>query len=181
MLVGLAVTILGALTVGIGDLSSAELGGRALAGDVMALASAVAVTGYLLVGRVARRDVPATRYSASVYAIAALALLPLALATGVALVGYDALVWLAIGGIVAGPQLLGHTVFNSLLSRVSATVIAVVILSEPLGAALLAWLVLAETPAGAFAIGAPLVLAGVLTATTGRGATTAADGPVQVH
>lgn len=169
VLVGLFVTIVGALTIGVGDLSSAELGGRALVGDVMALASAVAVTGYLLAGRVARRDVPATRYSASVYAIAALTLLPVALATGVPLVGYDALVWLAIGGIVAGPQLLGHTVFNTLLSRLSATVIAVVVLSEPLGAALLAWLVLAETPARAFAIGAPLVLVGVLTAATDRG------------
>jgi drug/metabolite transporter (DMT)-like permease len=35
------------------------------------------------------------------------------------------------------------------------------VLAEPVGAAVLAWLLLGELPAGAFVIGAPLVLAGV--------------------
>lgn len=175
---GLAVTVVGAVVIGAGDLRAVDLGVRALTGDAMALASALAVTGYLLVGRVARRDVGASTYSASVYAVAAGALAVVAVPLGVPLAGYDPAVWAAIGGIVIGPQLLGHTVFNTLLSRVSATVVAVVVLSEPVGAAVLAWLVLAETPAAAFAVGAPLVLLGVAVATTGRAAPVAADAPV---
>jgi drug/metabolite transporter (DMT)-like permease len=179
VLIGLGVTVAGALLIGAGDLRAIDLGPRALLGDAMALASAVAVTGYLLVGRVARRDVAASTYSASVYAVAAAALLVVCLAAQVPLWGFSAATWAAIGGIVVGPQLLGHTIFNTLLSRVSATVVAVVVLSEPVGAAVLAWLLLTETPTAAFAVGAPLVLAGVALATGGRATRPAApDAPV---
>jgi drug/metabolite transporter (DMT)-like permease len=160
-LIGMAVTIVGAVVIGAGDLTAIDLGPRALTGDAMAFGSALAVSGYLLIGRVARREVPATVYSSVVYAVAATALLVVSLALGVPLVGYTPLVWLAIGGIVVGPQLLGHTVFNALLSYVPATVVSIVVLAEPVGAAVLAWLLLGELPAGAFVIGAPLVLAGV--------------------
>lgn len=181
VLVGMAVTVAGAVVIGVGDLSGLDLGPRALVGDGMALASAVAVAGYLLIGRVARSDVPVSVYAAVVYAVAAAALLVVALPLGVPLVGYTPTTWLAIAGIVVGPQLLGHTVFNTLLSRVPATLVSIVVLAEPVGATLLAWLVLAELPAPAFAIGAPLVLVGVAAATTARrGDAASPDLPVVV-
>jgi drug/metabolite transporter (DMT)-like permease len=178
--IGMAITVVGALVIGGGDLTAADLGVRALIGDALAFGSAIAVSGYLLAGRAARRDVPATVYSCLVYAVAALCLLAGCLAVGVPLTGYGVGTWLAIAGIVVGPQLLGHSVFNALLEHVPATVISTVVLSEPLGAGVLAWLLLAELPAPAFAFGAPLVLAGVALATTSsRGGTGAApDAPV---
>jgi drug/metabolite transporter (DMT)-like permease len=177
---GMAITMVGALVIGAGDLSSADLGARALIGDGLAFASAIAVSGYLLAGRAARRDVPASVYSCVVYGVAALALLPACLAAGAPLVGFEATAWLAIAGIVVGPQLLGHGVFNALLGHVPATVISTVVLAEPLGAGLLAWLLLSELPAAAFAVGAPLVLAGVALATARRSdAVAAADAPVE--
>jgi drug/metabolite transporter (DMT)-like permease len=176
---GILVTMVGAVVIGAGDLTAADLGARALAGDGLAFGSAIAVSGYLLAGRAARRDVPASVYSMLVYGVAALALLVGCLAAGVPLIGFDAGTWLAIGGIVVGPQLLGHGVFNALLGHVPATVISTVVLSEPLGAGLLAWLLLGELPAAAFAVGAPLVLAGVAMATARRGSAVAApDEPV---
>lgn len=166
--VGMALTIVGAVVIGVGDAAAIDLGPQALLGDAMAFGGAVAITGYLLVGRVARRDVPATLYSCSVYAWAAAALLVVCLVLRVPLTGYAPTTWLAILGIVAGPQLLGHTVFNTLLSSVPATVVSIVVLSEPVGAGLLAWLLLDELPSGLFALGAPLVLAGVAIATARR-------------
>jgi drug/metabolite transporter (DMT)-like permease len=141
-------------------------------GNALAFAGAAALAGYLLVGRAARRRLPVTVYAAAVYAIAAAVLLPACLLVGVDLVGYDAGTWLAIAALVAGPQLLGHTVFNTLLSTVSATVVAVTVLAEPVGAAVLAALLLAEVPTGlVFYAGAPLILAGVyLAVTRARGA-----------
>src|SRR5919197_833064 len=56
-----------------------------------------------------------------------------------------------------------------LLAGVSATVVAVVTLIEPVGATLLAWLLFRELPATAFWLGAPLVLAGVWLAATRGG------------
>jgi drug/metabolite transporter (DMT)-like permease len=165
---GMGVTILGAVTIGLADLTSVDLGPQALLGDAMAFGGALAVTGYLLVGRLARRDVPGATYSAIVFGWAAVTLLPLCLITAAPLGGYRPVVWLAIAGIVVGPQLLGHTVFNALLSTVPATVVSIVVLSEPVGAGVLAWWLLDETPAGWFLVGAPLVLLGVAIATVRR-------------
>jgi drug/metabolite transporter (DMT)-like permease len=169
--VGIALAVAGAAVIGLGDAGAAPdaAGGpRALLGDALAFAGSAAMGGYLLLGRVARRRLPVSTYAASVYGVAAAVLLPACLLTGAALGGYRAGSWLALAAIVAGPQLLGHTVFNGLLASVRATVVAVAILVEPVGATALAWLLLDELPAAAFWLGAPLVLAGVWLAVTGE-------------
>jgi drug/metabolite transporter (DMT)-like permease len=166
---GIALAAAGALGIGAADLSAADLGGGAVVGDLLAFGGAAAVAGYLLLGRAARARLPVTEYAAAVYGIAAASLLVVCLIAGVPLWGYGAGTWLAIAGLVVGPQLLGHTVFNTLLSTVTATVVAVVVLAEPVGATLLAFLVLDEVPAAGFWFAAPLILAGVwLAAVPGR-------------
>lgn len=172
MWVGLWLSVIGAVVIVADDLGGT--GGRALIGDLLALAAALAVAGYLLLGRYARRRLPVSVYATWTYGSAAAALLTVSLATGTNLgVGgpgagaapaYSAGTWLAIAGLVAGPQLLGHTVFNLMMARVSATVVAIVIIAEPVGATLLAALLLSEAPSELFYVGAPLVLAGVLLA-----------------
>ncbi|MFU8840593.1 MAG: DMT family transporter [Nitriliruptoraceae bacterium] len=158
---GMAVTVAGALVIGIADATGGHSGSQALLGDAMALGAAIAGSAYLLVGREVRRDTPTSVYGALVYGVAGMVLLPVCLATGTTLTGFSATTWLAIAGIVVGPQLLGHTVFNLLLQVLPATTVAVAILAEPVGAGLLAWLVLGELPPALFALGAPLVLLGV--------------------
>jgi drug/metabolite transporter (DMT)-like permease len=171
--VGLWLAVIGAAVIVADDLSGAATGPRALVGDGLALASACAVAGYLLLGRHARRMLPVSVYGTWTYGCAALALLIVSVMTGTNLgfgwasggmPGYRATTWLAIAGLVVGPQLLGHTVFNLVLARVSATVVAVVTIAEPVGATVLAALLLGETPSGAFYAGAPLILIGVLVA-----------------
>jgi drug/metabolite transporter (DMT)-like permease len=165
---GIALAVAGAVVIGLGDAGALDLGGRALLGDALAFAGSAAMAAYLLLGRVARRRLPLPAYAATVYGVAAAVLLPACLLTGAALGGYRAGAWLALAAIVAGPQLLGHTVFNGLLATVSATVVGVAILTEPVGATILAWLLLDELPADAFWLGAPLVLAGIWLAATGE-------------
>jgi drug/metabolite transporter (DMT)-like permease len=172
---GIALAVAGAAVIGLGDAAHVDTGSRALLagnrallGDALAFAGSAAMAGYLLLGRAMRRRLPVSTYAASVYAVAAAVLLPACLLTGSVLLGYPAASWLALAAIVAGPQLLGHTVFNALLARVSATVVAVAILTEPVGATALAWLLLHELPAPAFWLGAPLVLAGVWLTVTGE-------------
>lgn len=162
---GLSLTVVGAAVIVAGDLGGT--GARALAGDAMAATAAVAMAGYLLAGRRARRTLPVSVYATWAYGTAAGALLLAALATGTTLglsTPFDRVTWLAVAGLVLGPQLLGHTVFNLVLGRVSATVVAVVVIAEPVGATILAALLLGEAPAGWFFAGAPLVLLGVLLA-----------------
>lgn len=166
--IGMGLTMLGAITIGFADAAAIDLGPRALAGDALAFGGALAVTVYLLIGRLSRRTVAVTTYASIVYGWAAVVLLVACLLTGADLWGYDRTVWLAIAGLIVGPQLLGHTIFNTVLSTVSATVVAIVVLAEPVGATILAWLLLDELPAPLFWVGAPLVLLGVAIATARR-------------
>ena len=163
---GIALATVGAVVIGVSDALAGPVAGdqatgaSGLLGDVLAFAGAAAVAVYLLIGRVMRQRLPVSTYAASVYGTAAAVLLPACLLTGSSLGGYAAGSWLAVAGVVIGPQLLGHTVFNSLLTSVSATVVSVVLLIEPVGATALAWLLFHELPAAGFWVGAPLVLAG---------------------
>jgi drug/metabolite transporter (DMT)-like permease len=159
--VGIGLTIAGAAVIALGDAGAVDLGPHALLGDAMAFGGAAAIGGYFLIGRSLRRRLPASAYAASVYGVAALLLLPACLLSGAALGGYPGRSWLAIGGVVAGPQLLGHTVFNALLATLTADTVAVIGLTEPVGATLLAWLLFQELPTVWFWPGAAVVLAGV--------------------
>jgi drug/metabolite transporter (DMT)-like permease len=164
---GIVLATAGAVVIGLGDAAGFGGGSDAVLGDVLAFAGALAMAGYLLLGRVARQRLPVSTYATSVYGVAAAVLLPACLLTGSALGGYPAASWLALAGVVAGPQLLGHTVFNGLLATVSATVVALALLLEPVVATGLAWWLLDELPGPGFWAGAPMVLAGVWLATTG--------------
>jgi len=167
--VGMTVAMAGAVAIGLADGIEVDLGARALAGDALAFAGALAVAGYLVLGRAVRRDVAISRYASGTYAVAAGILLLSCVIARVPLIGFDARTWWAIAGIVVGPQLLGHTIFNTLLATVPPTTVSVVVLAEPVGATLLAWLLLSELPAPLFWAAAPLVLLGVAVATSGRG------------
>jgi drug/metabolite transporter (DMT)-like permease len=179
---GIVLATVGAVVIGVSDAlagpvagAGATTGASGLLGDVLAFAGAAAVAVYLLIGRVMRRRLPVSTYAASVYGTAAAVLLPACLLTGSSLGGYAAGSWLAVAGVVVGPQLLGHTVFNSLLTSVSATVVSVVLLIEPVGATALAWLLFHELPAAGFWVGAPLVLAGSWLAIIGEQAGAGAE------
>ena len=157
---GIGLAIAGAAGIALADVEGLS-GEDVLLGDSLAFAGAALVAGYLLIGRVARVRLPVSRYAATVYGIAAASLLVAALATGSPLWGYTAGTWLAIAGLVIGPQLLGHTIFTTLLVAVPPTVIAVVVIAEPVGSTILALLLLNEAPAPGFWFAAPFLAAGV--------------------
>ena len=88
-------------------------------------------------------------------------LLAACLIFGVELTGYDGRTWAAILAIVAGAQLLGHSMFNYALQHTSATTVSVLILLEVPGAALLAWWWLDQVPRASALPGLVLLVAGV--------------------
>lgn len=164
----IVLTLIGVAIIGLGDATGGLPGTGALIGDAMALLSALAMGAYLLVGRsFRRRAVPNTVYTAVVYGTAGVLLLGVSLLTDTKLVGFDTVTWAALAGIVVGPQLLGHTVFNALMGTLTATVISIVEAAIPVAATLMAWLFLDEIPTPWFWFGGPLVLVGVVMAATG--------------
>jgi drug/metabolite transporter (DMT)-like permease len=143
--------------------TGADLGvsGRAVAGDLLAAAGAVAGAVYTALGERARTVVSTTSYTTVCYGVCALVLLAACLAGGVRTTGFDTATWLAILALAAGPQLLGHSMFNYALRRISATTVSVLLLLEVPGAALIAWAWLGQTPRPAALPGLVLLVAGV--------------------
>ena len=133
--------------------------GTALQGDALALVGAVAMAVYLVIGDRLRTSLSTAAYAGPTYAVAAGGL-AVAVALGPAgFSGYDATTWLAIGAMILGPQLAGHTVLNHLLERLGSVSVSLALLLEPVGAAILVWLLFEEVPPLAAWIGGPLVMA----------------------
>lgn len=141
--------------------ASAQAGSSPLLGNTLALVGSFTICGYLLIGRGLRCRLSLLPYIWLVYSAAAIALVLLALATENPLTGFSAFAWLMLAGLAIGPQLLGHSAVNWALKYVSASFIAVVILGEPIGSAILAWLLLGEGFAVMQLAGFALLLIGI--------------------
>ncbi|MEV0897891.1 DMT family transporter [Actinoplanes sp. NPDC049802] len=143
--------------------TGADLGvsAQAVFADVLALLGAVAAAVYTALGERARTEVSTTTYTWICYGTCAAVLLAVCLLFGVDLTGYDGRTWAAILAIVAGAQLLGHSMFNYALQHTSATTVSVLILLEVPGAAFLAWWWLGQVPRAESLPGLALLLAGV--------------------
>jgi len=158
-----------ALTLGgIGLIGGGDFGGTSGTGNLLALIGGATAGGYLMFGATARRTLGIVEYAVMTYATAALLLLPVCLVTGIDLWGYGAQTWWAIGGLVVGSQLLGHTMINMALKHIDATTVAVTVMAEPIIATILAALLFAETPSLLIYPGGLLVLAGIYLVTTVR-------------
>lgn len=134
---------------------------RAVTGDVLAGCGAVAGAVYTALGERARTVVSTTSYTTICYGVCALVLLAVCLVGGVRTTGFGLGAWLAILGLAAGPQLLGHSMFSYALRRISATTVSVLMLLEVPGAALVAWAWLGQTPRPAALPGLALLVTGV--------------------
>jgi drug/metabolite transporter (DMT)-like permease len=150
--------VIGGILIGWGDL---EKGKDPLYGDFLSLLGAVMATGYLLVGRRVRQKVGLTTYVTLVYGVAAFFLVLLAILSGDALFGHTPKDYLLFLLLAVGPQLIGHSSLNWALKFFSATLVAVFILGEPIGASLLAYFILGETPGAGLLGGGALVLLGI--------------------
>jgi drug/metabolite transporter (DMT)-like permease len=137
-------------------------------GNALALVGAMAASGYLLLGRALRGRLSLTAYVALAYTAAAVLLCCAALLSGAPLHGHSASGWLFLVLLALGPQLIGHTTFNWSLRHLSATFVALAILGEPVGSAVLAWLILGERFGALQLAGFALLLAGIFLAARGE-------------
>ncbi len=163
--IAIAVAIAGVAVITLASPSSADPAASGPSdpalGNVLALVGAAAMALYLVAGDRVRTTVSTAAYAARAYAVAAVSLAGYAAVTGLALWGYDGRTWLAIGGMILGPQLAGHTMLNLLLDRLGSVTVSTLLLAEPVGAGLLVWLLFGEVPPAAAWIGGPLVIGAV--------------------
>lgn len=154
--VGLAVA--GVAVIAGGDYA---LSARAVMGDLLALAGAACMAGYLIVGKRLRGDVSLGGYLGTVYGVAALLLLGACGASATPLLPRNTLSWLPLVGMAIGPTLVGHSTLNWALAHLEAYQVNLAVLLEPVLATVWVWLLLGESPPLHVLPGGLLVLAGL--------------------
>jgi drug/metabolite transporter (DMT)-like permease len=153
-------------TAGAGLMAAEDIGEglTTVVGDLYALLGAVFGAAYLMIGRRVRPQVSWMGYVGVVYPAAAVLLVGSVLVAGEPFTGYSTKTFVMLGLLALVPQLIGHSAINWSLAYVPATLVAVAILWEPVGATALAVVVLDETPSAFEMAGALLVMAGVYVA-----------------
>lgn len=175
--IGLIVALTGSTVVGLsegcrfdsGSLVCTQIGsffqGRAMWGNLLALAGAVCDAAYIMIGRRARGTLSTVPYIFIVYGVAAIVLVGVSISLGFSFTGYSLPVYgcLLLLGLV--PQLIGHSTVNWALKYLSASFVSVALLGEPISATLLALLFLGEAPSVLEMGGGVLILVGIYLAT----------------
>src|SRR5262249_33529006 len=153
--------------------------GRALAGDVLALAGGMFAAGYMVAGGVVRRHVGTVTYTTVCYTTTAIVLLTTCVVGGVSLHGYPAGAGWRIVATTAGAPLPGHALFNRALRTTRPTVVSLALLFEVPGAAVLALLFLHQHPPASAVPGIVVLLLGIAILVTGRDRGVEPPEPVQ--
>lgn len=176
---GIGIAMAGAFVVALPDMASAANAttGRALFGDILALAGAAAAACYFVAGRKLRSTLDIWPYVALVYGTCFVVLIGLAAIVQAPVLRQPTRELAIFLALAVGPMLLGHTGLNWALKYLPAYVVNLTLLGEPVGATVLAAILpgIREVPGLATLIGGVLILAGIyVTARAARAALAAA-------
>jgi len=156
----------GAALIAYGDWTGSP---GSLRGNLLAVAGAVTVAAYQVIGRGLRDALPLEAYVLGVWATAAAALALLAALFGVPLAPFPQRTWLVFLALALVPTIGGHGLVNKSLRSLPAPTVGLFLLGEPLGASLLAWLVFGELPGRFTILGGAVVLAALALVVVGPG------------
>ncbi|MDR1580427.1 MAG: DMT family transporter [Synergistaceae bacterium] len=159
-------SVLGAAIIGYGDIS---FDSRALFGDALALLGAIAAAVYILCGREVRAKLGLLSYAALCYGFSAAFLWAAVLVVGYPVSGYSQATWGAMIAMAFMSQIIGHSSYNWALGHFSAGFVGIMLLGEPIGSSILAYLLFREVPAPAKFIGFALLLASIVLAFSDEG------------
>jgi len=164
---GMIVSFVGVVLVSGVDL---QISVKSFLGDLAALVSAALAAVYIIAGSKAQRTLETTTYTTICYFVCSMTALPMALIAGNQIFSFSAKEWWILLGLILGAQLLGHSMFNSVLKRVSPAIVSLIVFFEvPVSAVLAAWWLDQRPPLGIIP-GIVLILAGcILVVTRTRG------------
>lgn len=135
--IGMLVSFVGVLLItGVDFTISYE----AFLGDIAAIVGAALAAVYVMFGAKARESVSTATYTTVAYFASALVALPVVVGLNINSLNYENSQWLIVLALIVGAQLLGHSMFNSVLKRVSPAVVSLIVFFEvPVGAILAFW------------------------------------------
>lgn len=174
VIMGLLIALAGGILIGIplGNGDSIEAANNTqdmtLIGAALSWVGAIAISIYMLIGRKLRAKLPVIPYIWLVYGIATLVMLIVVFVTSTPITGFSNegyLILLAIGLV---PQLIGHSSLNYVLEYFPATLVGMFTQLEPIGSAVLAFIIFSEIPPTQQIIGSAIIILGVLLASQGK-------------
>lgn len=155
---GMIVSFVGVLLISGIDFS---LDRRSFIGDVAAVISAALAALYMMFGSKAMKTLATSSYTTICYGVCALTALPIAIISGSELIDFPAREWWILLALIAGAQILGHSMFNAALKRVSPAVVSLIVFFEVPVAAILAGIFdIGKQPSGFIIPGIILILGG---------------------
>jgi drug/metabolite transporter (DMT)-like permease len=133
---------------------------RNFEGDIAAIICAALAAGYVIAGGKAQEKISTPTYATTCYAVCALTSLPIIAFTHYSFTSYPEKDWLLLLGLIGGAQILGHTMFNFALKRVSPAIVSMVVFFEVPVSALLALWWLGQRPHSGIIPGIVILLIG---------------------
>lgn len=154
---GMSIALLGVVIITGVDL---QISTRAFLGDLAAIACAALAAMYVVLGARARESVSTPTYTSIAYLTCSLISLGFALIAGTELIDFAAREWLLLIALIAGAQILGHTILNYTLKSLSPAIASLVVFFEVPVSAILAFWWLGQLPPLGTIPGLILILAG---------------------
>jgi drug/metabolite transporter (DMT)-like permease len=155
VLAAIPIAFVGAALIALADWTGSP---GSLLGNLLAVAGALTLAAYQVIGRGLREALPLNAYVLGVWASAAATLAVLAGGFRVPLSGFGARSWLAFLALAVVPTIGGHGLVNKSLRSFTAPTVGLFLLGEPLGASLLALIVFDEVPGPWTLVGGAIVL-----------------------
>lgn len=156
--IAMLISISGIVFVAWGDFGHADL--MMLVGDGLSLLCIIALVGYMFLGQRVISKISFWTYSFLVFLIAGIMLNLFNLVTETPIMHYGSHDWLVFWLLAIFPT-LAHVIYNALLRKINPTVISMSMLGEPVGASILAALILGQAISGLQFLGGVVVLLGV--------------------
>lgn len=154
---GMAVSFTGVILISGVDL---HISLKSFLGDLASFISAILAALYMMAGSRAQETIETTTYTTVCYFVCAIAVLPVSLISGVRIFHFSAREWWIVIGLILGAQILGHSMFNSVLKRVSPAIVSLIIFFEVPTSAILAFWWLHQKPALGVFPGIAMILFG---------------------
>jgi drug/metabolite transporter (DMT)-like permease len=164
--VAIPLAMVGAAVIALGDRDSSP---ASLFGNLLAVAGAVTLATYQVIGRGLRATLPLNAYMLAVWGTATLTLAGLMAVFGTRFAPFPLRTWLAFAALAVVPTLGGHGLTNRALRSLPAPTVGLFLLGEPVIASLLAMVLFRETPTPATLVGGAIVLAALGLVLTRRG------------
>jgi len=139
---GIAIAVFGAMLVSLKDMT---VSGDALYGDALSLLGTAAVAVHMLLGQQLAKQVSSLLYSFVVFFAAACCFAVYNVVQGYSFTAYPPGEWLLFVLLALIPTVFGHILINWSLKFVNAASVSMTVLGEPVGATILAWMILGES------------------------------------